>query len=71
LHLVVPGPANSVDIGLDQTELGQAAGLARSTVAVELSRLREQGVIVTARRRIIISDLPRLQALAESAHDDV
>jgi CRP/FNR family cyclic AMP-dependent transcriptional regulator len=66
LRLTVPGPAGLCDIGLDQTELGQAAGLSRSTVAAELARLREQGVIATTRRRIIITDLPRLQILARS-----
>ena len=64
LRLALPRAAMPTDVALDQTELGQAAGLARSTVAVELSRLREQGVIATVRRRILITDLPRLQALA-------
>jgi CRP/FNR family transcriptional regulator, cyclic AMP receptor protein len=71
LRLAAPGPAMSADVGLDQTELGQAAGLSRSTVAVELARLREQGIIATARRRIVITDLPRLRALAESGSSNV
>jgi CRP-like cAMP-binding protein len=71
LRLAIPGSAVPVDVGLDQTELGQAAGLARSTVAVELARLRERGIIATARRRIVITDLPRLRALAESGHGNV
>jgi CRP-like cAMP-binding protein len=71
LRLATPGPAMPVDVGLDQTELGQAAGLSRSTVAVELARLRDQGVIATARRRIVITDLSRLRALAESGHGNV
>jgi CRP-like cAMP-binding protein len=71
LRLTAPGPAMPVDVGLDQTELGQAAGLSRSTVALELARLRDQGLIATARRRIIITDLPRLRALADSGHGNV
>jgi CRP/FNR family cyclic AMP-dependent transcriptional regulator len=68
LRLATPGPAMPVDVGLDQTEVGQAAGLSRSTVAVELARLRHQGVIATGRRRIVITDLARLRALADSGH---
>jgi CRP/FNR family cyclic AMP-dependent transcriptional regulator len=68
LRLATPGPAMPVDVGLDQTEVGQAAGLSRSTVAVELARLRHQGVIATGRRRIVITDLARLRALADPGH---
>ncbi|GAA2088774.1 Crp/Fnr family transcriptional regulator [Actinomadura alba] len=71
LRLTAPGQAIPVDVGLDQTELGQAAGLSRSTVAAELARLRDQGLVTTARRRIVITDLPRLRALAESGHGNV
>jgi len=71
LRLTVPGPDGPSDVGLDQTELGQAAGLSRSTVAAELARLREQGVIATTRRRIIITDLPRLRILAKSSYGNV
>jgi CRP/FNR family transcriptional regulator, cyclic AMP receptor protein len=71
LRLAAADPAMPADVGLDQTELGQAAGLSRSTVAAELSRLREQGAIITGRRRIVITDLPRLRALAESSHGNV
>lgn len=71
LRLAAPGPAMPIDVGLDQTELGQAAGLARSTIAVELARLRDQGIVATRRRRIIITDLGRLRTLAESGHGNV
>lgn len=71
LRLAVPGPDEPAEVGLDQTELGQAAGLSRSTVAAELARLREQGVIATTRRRIIITDLPSLQALAKFSYGNV
>jgi CRP/FNR family cyclic AMP-dependent transcriptional regulator len=66
MRLAAPGPDGSADVGLDQAELGQAAGLSRSTVAAELARLREQGVVVTVRRRVIIANLSRLQSLIES-----
>jgi CRP-like cAMP-binding protein len=71
LRLATPGPTAPIDVGLDQTELGQAAGLARSTVAVELARLREDNLIATARRRIIVTDIDGLRALAESGHSNV
>jgi CRP/FNR family cyclic AMP-dependent transcriptional regulator len=71
LRLATPGPAMPVNVGLDQTELGQAVGLARSTVAAELARLREQGLISTSRRRIIIINLVGLRALAASGHGNV
>ncbi|MEU9889410.1 Crp/Fnr family transcriptional regulator [Sphaerisporangium sp. NPDC051011] len=66
MRLWVPesGTQASVDVGLDQAELGQATGLSRSTVAAELARLREQGLIVTARRRIVVTDVNALRKLA-------
>jgi CRP/FNR family transcriptional regulator, cyclic AMP receptor protein len=70
-RLAVPGPDGVTDISLDQAELGQAAGLSRSTVAAELARLRDLGVVTTTRRRIVVTDLPRLQILAESTHGNV
>lgn len=71
LRLATPGQEMPVDLALNQTELGQASGLARSTVAAILARLREQGLITTARGQIIITDLQRLQILAESGHGSV
>jgi CRP/FNR family transcriptional regulator, cyclic AMP receptor protein len=70
LRLAVPGPgsgpgaAGRPDIRLDQAEIGQATGLARSTVAVELAKLRDRGVVATTRRRVVIFDLQRLQQIA-------
>jgi CRP-like cAMP-binding protein len=71
VRLAVPGTSEPMDVGLSQAEIGQAVGLSRGVVAAELSRLREQGVVVTARRRIIIIDMPRLRALAESEYGSV
>lgn len=70
VRLAVPGPERPVDVGLDQSELGQAIGLSRSTVAAELARLRERGLVATARRRVIITDLDGLRALAGLAPGD-
>lgn len=66
LRLAVPGSGlgGRPDIRLDQAELGQATGLARSTVAVELARLRDLGIVATTRHRIIISDPQRLRQIA-------
>ena len=71
IRLAVHGPNGSADVVLDQAELGLAAGLSRSTVAAELGRLRKRGVVVTSRRRIVITDLAALQALTESSHGNV
>lgn len=71
LRLASAASATPVDVGLSQTEIGQAAGLSRSTVAVEVARLRRRGVIATARRRIVITDLAGLRALAGSGRDSV
>ena len=72
LHLTTASPADRlVGIGLDQTELGYAVGLARSTVAAELGQLRAQGIITTSRRRIVILDLRRLKAMAAAPHGSV
>jgi CRP-like cAMP-binding protein len=71
VRLAVPGPDGLADVVLDQAELGLATGLSRSTVAAELGRLRKWGVVVTARRRIVITDLPKLRTLAESSQGNV
>ncbi|WP_245667385.1 Crp/Fnr family transcriptional regulator [Actinomadura macra] len=71
VRLAVAATGDPVDVGLGQTEIGQAVGLSRSVVAAELARLRERGLVMTARRRIVIVDLPGLRALAESGHGSV
>ncbi|TDB87613.1 Crp/Fnr family transcriptional regulator [Actinomadura sp. KC216] len=55
--------ARTVDIGLNQTEFGEAIGLSRASVAGKLAELRDAGLVTTRRGRIIITDLPRLQGL--------
>ncbi|MEV5574856.1 Crp/Fnr family transcriptional regulator [Spirillospora sp. NPDC052269] len=58
-------------IGLDQTEIAGAAGLARSTAAGELAHLRERGIVTTARRRVVITDPDALRILAGSSRPNV
>jgi CRP/FNR family cyclic AMP-dependent transcriptional regulator len=64
IRLARPDPPGPADVDLDQAELGLAAGLARSTVAAELAHLRRLGIVVTTRRRIVITDLARLRHLS-------
>ncbi|MFC5744220.1 Crp/Fnr family transcriptional regulator [Actinomadura rugatobispora] len=71
VRLAVPGRGGPVDVGLGQSEIGQAVGLSRSVVAAELGKLRDQGIVRTARRRIVITDPERLRALAESGRWNV
>ncbi|MFC4048951.1 Crp/Fnr family transcriptional regulator [Actinomadura syzygii] len=74
LRLAVPGGddgGGTVDVGLGQTQIGQAVGLSRGVVAGELARLRALGVVSTERGRTVITDLPRLRALAASGRGSV
>lgn len=71
LRLAFPGEGGCFELDLNQTEIGQAVGLSRSMVAAELARLRARGVLSTIRRRIIITDMPRLRSLADTGHDNV
>ncbi|MCD0450010.1 cyclic nucleotide-binding domain-containing protein [Actinocorallia sp. API 0066] len=59
------------EVPLDQTDLGSATGLARSTVAAELGTLRDLGVVVTLRRRVRILDGDALAALAGLSQPNV
>jgi CRP/FNR family cyclic AMP-dependent transcriptional regulator len=58
------GAGRPIDVGLNQTEVAQAAGLNRSTVAGELRRLRDDGIVVTERGRIVIVDIDELRKRA-------
>ncbi|TYK53357.1 Crp/Fnr family transcriptional regulator [Actinomadura decatromicini] len=71
LRLAVPSEGDMVDVGLGQTQIGQAVGLSRGVVAGELARLRALGVVTTQRGRTVITDLPRLRALAASGRGSV
>ncbi|UED85543.1 Crp/Fnr family transcriptional regulator [Streptomyces profundus] len=54
-----------VDLPLPQHDLAAAIGTSREAVAKSLRLLREQDVIRTRPRRLVISDLPLLRLLAE------
>jgi CRP/FNR family cyclic AMP-dependent transcriptional regulator len=58
-------PARGIDVGLNQKDLAHAIGLHRATVATEIAKLRQQGVVAINRRRIVVTDLERLRALSE------
>lgn len=58
-----PG-TGQIDIGLDQTDVGQAVGLHRATVAEELRKLRDRHIVATSRSRILILDPQGLRAAA-------
>lgn len=70
VHLVAADSWTPADVGLSQTEVGQAAGLSRAMVAAELRHLRELGVIETGRRRITIIDMPALRDTARLEPSD-
>jgi CRP/FNR family cyclic AMP-dependent transcriptional regulator len=50
----------AIDLGLGQTDLADAVGLTRQTVAVEIAKLRHDQIISTSRNQIIVRDLPKL-----------
>ncbi|WP_242903329.1 Crp/Fnr family transcriptional regulator [Actinomadura terrae] len=63
--------ASGETVWLGQLEIGQAVGLSRGVVAAELARLRDRGLVVTERGRVVILDRPGLRALADSGHGSV
>jgi CRP/FNR family transcriptional regulator, cyclic AMP receptor protein len=50
------------DLGLSQAELAAAAGVSRASMAAVLATLRQQGLVATRRRRLVICDLAKLRA---------
>ncbi|RAY15680.1 Crp/Fnr family transcriptional regulator [Actinomadura craniellae] len=72
LRLASPLPPHAsaaprqAEIGLDQTEFGEAIGLSRASVAVQLAWLRRLGLVVTRRGEIVVTDVGRLQELSET-----
>ncbi|MUN36672.1 Crp/Fnr family transcriptional regulator [Actinomadura litoris] len=69
--LVRLAAASGETVWLGQMEIGQAVGLSRGVVAAELARLRDLGLVVTERRRVVILDLPGLRDLADSGQGSV
>lgn len=55
----------SFEFPVNQTELGECLGLTAVHVNRTLQQLREQGLVDHRGHRVVIHDLPRLQALAE------
>ncbi|MFI7098629.1 Crp/Fnr family transcriptional regulator [Streptomyces sp. NPDC050161] len=71
-ELTAPG-AESAAVrltGLSQEELAQAIGVTRNAVITGLQRLRESGAVETARRVIVIKDVPALRDWATGAPKD-
>jgi CRP/FNR family transcriptional regulator, cyclic AMP receptor protein len=54
---------------LSQADLAKSVGLSRSAVAGELAWFRDQGLVVTGRRHMTITDRTRLDAVAEGSLD--
>jgi CRP-like cAMP-binding protein len=52
-----------LDLEMGQEELARAIGASRSQVAATLAVLRAHGILSTGRRRIVVSDHARLQAI--------
>lgn len=50
---------------LSQTDIAKAVGLSRSAVAAELAWFRDQDLVVTGRRRVMITDRSRLRLFAD------
>lgn len=53
-----------IDLGLGQTDLADALGLTRQTVAVEIAKLRDDRIVATSRNQIVVKDLSKLRDLA-------
>jgi CRP/FNR family transcriptional regulator, cyclic AMP receptor protein len=70
-RLATSGADGLPEVRLDQTEIGQAVGLARSMVAAALGRFRKLGLVLTERRRVVLLDLPGLRALTAPDHRSV
>lgn len=55
-----------VAVSLSQQDLAARIGASRDAVTIELRRLREQGVIATGRRRIVIRDPDALDRISSN-----
>ncbi|MGC9665181.1 Crp/Fnr family transcriptional regulator [Planosporangium sp. 12N6] len=55
---------NEPTVGLPQQDIAQLVGASRNAVVAELTALREAGVLITQRRRIVIQDLDALTRMA-------
>jgi CRP-like cAMP-binding protein len=64
------GSAILLQLALTHEDLARAIGSSRAMLAVELARLRSEGIIQTSRRRIVIADPARLRAIATGSPAD-
>lgn len=55
-----------IESTLSQQDLAARIGASRDAVAIELRKLRERGLVTTARRRIVLHDLAALQVITTS-----
>lgn len=53
-----------IDASMSQQDLAGRIGASREAVAIELRRFREQGLILTGRRRIVLRDLEALRRIS-------
>lgn len=60
-----PG-AGGLVLALSQDELARSVGLSRSATAAELAELRRRNLVTTSRRKIVVTDLAGLRALADT-----
>ena len=58
---VADGSGTAIEVPLSQSELAGAVGASREAVARSLRHLRDDGVIATQRRRIVVMDLAALR----------
>lgn len=56
---------SGIDLGLGQTDLADAIGLTRQTVATVIAKLRNERIIATSRNQIVVRDLSKLEKLAQ------
>jgi len=68
VRLTADGSADG--IGLSQDQLARLIGASRNAVVAALARLRNQGIIATSRRRLVIRDPGALRAISagDTAH---
>ncbi|GLH96787.1 hypothetical protein Pa4123_20610 [Phytohabitans aurantiacus] len=57
----------TISLALSQEEIAEATGASREAVAKALRRLREEGTVLTGRRRIVIKRMDRL--IGHSEHE--
>jgi CRP/FNR family transcriptional regulator, cyclic AMP receptor protein len=67
VRCMVASEDSAIDLGLDQEDLGNVVRLSRQTVSIELTKLRELGLIETPRGHVVVADLRGLRAHRETS----